>query len=81
MQTKPNAMTWMEQQTPGLPERGVTELALRILNQIEAEMNRQGVSRTESETSGTQAFPIRLPSANALSIRPDSPILSTASLR
>ena len=47
MQTNPDAMTWMEQQTADLPERGGTELALRILNQIEAEMKRQGVSRSE----------------------------------
>ncbi len=47
MAEKPNLMDWLQEQTAELPDQGVTELALRILNQIDAASRRQGLSRTE----------------------------------
>lgn len=40
-------MKWIDEQTAQVPDRGVTELALKIFNQIDAEMKRQGITQTE----------------------------------
>ena len=42
-----DVMDWLAQQTQGFSEKGVTELAVRVFSQFEAEMQRQNLTQTE----------------------------------
>ena len=42
-----DVVAWLAQQTQGFSEKGVTELAVRVFSQFDAEMRRQNLTQTE----------------------------------
>jgi len=59
---KDDLMQWIDEQVAHVPDRGVTEFALKVFNQIDAEMKRQGMTQTAlAEAAGVnRAFVSRI---------------------